>query len=62
MKLGIIGAVALLLGVWGLANSWWFIVDLIKGIIAFGMVVGGGLAVAIALRKIYREKQTAGEE
>jgi len=62
MKLGIIGAVALLLGVWGLANSWWFIVDLIKGIVAFGMVVGGGLAVAIAIRRIYKDKQAAEKE
>ena len=53
---------ALLLGVWGLANSWGFIVDLIKGIVAFGMVVGGGLAVAIAIRRIYKDKQAAEKE
>ena len=58
MKLGIIGAVALALGVWALTYCWWFVVEIIEGLIALGLVIGGGLAIAIAIRRIYREKQT----
>jgi hypothetical protein len=58
MKLGIGGAIALALGVWALVSWWWFIVDIIQGLIALGLVIGGALAIAIALRKMYREKQT----
>ncbi len=62
MKTGIIGAVALALGVWALAYCWWFVVEIIEGLIALGLIVGGGLAMAIAIRRMYREKQTATEE
>jgi len=62
MKIGIIGAVALALGVWALTYCWWFIVEIIEGLIALGLVVGGGLAMAIAIRRMYREKQTTTEE
>ncbi|MHC4738688.1 MAG: hypothetical protein ACYS9Y_07270 [Planctomycetota bacterium] len=58
MKLGIGGAIALALGVWALASWWWFIVEIIQGLIALGLVIGGALAIAVALRKMYREKQT----
>ena len=59
MKLGIIGAVVLGLGVWALRYSWWFVVEVVQGLIALGLVVGGALAIAIAIRKMYRVKQTA---
>ena len=62
MKLGIIGAVALALGVWALMYSWWFVVEIIEGLIALGLVVGGTLAIAIAMRRMYRDKQTANQE
>ncbi len=62
MKLGIIGAVALALGVWALKYSWWFVVEIIEGLIALGLVVGGTLAIAIAMRRMYRDKQTANQE
>ncbi len=62
MKLGIIGAVTLALGVWALRYSWWFVVEIIQGLVALGLVVGGLLAMAIAIRRMYREKQTAKEE
>ncbi len=58
MRLGIIGAVALALGVWALASWWWFVVEIIQGLIALALVVGGALALAIAARKMYRAKQT----
>ena len=58
MKLGITGAVALALGVWALAYCWWFVVEIIEGLIALGLVIGGGLAIAVAIRRMYREKQT----
>ena len=62
MKLGIIGAVALALGIWALKYSWWFVVEIVEGLIALGLVVGGALAIAIAMRRMYRDKQTAIQE
>lgn len=62
MKLGIIGAVALALGIWALKYSWWFVEEIIEGLIALGLVVGGALAIAIAMRRMYREKQRAKRE
>ncbi len=62
MRLGIIGAVALGLGVWALVSWWWFVVEIIQGLIALGLVVGGALAIAIAMRRMYRAKQTAKQE
>ena len=62
MKLGIIGAVALVLGVWVLSYSWWFVVEIIQGLVALGLVAGGALAIAVAIRRIYRVNQTAEQE
>jgi hypothetical protein len=62
MKLGLIGAVALALGIWALKYSWWFIVEIVEGLLALGLVVGGALAIAIAMRRMYRDKQTASQE
>ena len=62
MKLGIIGAVVLGLGIWALKYSWWFVVEIIQGLIALGLVVGGALAIAIAMRRMYRTKQTVKRE
>ncbi len=62
MKLGIIGAVVLGLGIWALKYSWWFVVEIVQGLIALGLVVGGALAIAIAMRKMYRAKQTVKRE
>jgi hypothetical protein len=57
MKLGIIGAIALALGVWALASWWWFVAEIIEALIAIGLVVGGALAIAISARRLYRAKQ-----
>ena len=62
MKLGIVGAVALALGIWSLVYCWWFVVEIIEGLIALGLVIGGALAMAVAIRRMYREKQTAKQE
>ncbi|MBW7990946.1 MAG: hypothetical protein FVQ84_13150 [Planctomycetes bacterium] len=62
MKLGIIGAVTLALGVWALKYSWWFVIEIVEGLIALGLVVGGALAIVIAMRRMYRDKQTASQE
>jgi len=62
MKLGIIGAIALALGVWALVYCWWFVIEIIEGLIAIGLVVGGLLAVAVAIRRMYREKETTTQE
>jgi len=62
MRLGIIGAVVLGLGIWALKYSWWFVVEIIEGLIALGLVVGGALAIVIAMRRMYRAKQTAKQE
>ncbi len=57
MRLGIFGAIALALGIWAFVYCWWFVVEIIQGLVALGLVVGGGLAIAIALRRTCREKQ-----
>jgi len=62
MKLGIIGAVVLGLGIWALKYCWWFVVEIVEGLIALGLVVGGALAIAVAIRRVYREKQTTTQE
>ena len=62
MKLGIIGAVALVLGVWVLSYSWWFVVEIIQGLATLGLVAGGALAIAVAIRRMHRVKQTAERE
>ncbi len=58
MRLGIIGAVALALGVWALTSWWWFVAEIIDARFAIGLIIGGGLAIAIASRKLYIAKQT----
>ncbi len=58
MKLGVIGAVALALGLWALTYCWWFVVEIIEGLVALGLVVGGALAITVAIRRMYRDKQT----
>ena len=58
MRLGIIGAVALGLGVWALVSWWWFVVEIVQSLVALGLVVGGALALAVAARRMYRAKQT----
>ena len=59
MKTGIFGAVALALGVWALVEWWWFAVEVLQGVVAIALVVGGALAVTIAIRKMLREKAAA---
>jgi hypothetical protein len=61
MRLGIIGAVVLGLGIWALKYSWWFVVEIVQGLVALGLVLGGALAIAIAIRRMYRAKQTVEE-
>ncbi len=58
MRLGIIGAVALALGVWALASWWWFVAEIIEAFVAVGLIIGGALAIAISARRLYRSKQT----
>jgi len=59
MKLGIGGAVALALGIWAMVYWWWFVVEIIQGLVALGLVVGGVLAIAIAIRRMQRAKTPA---
>ena len=59
MKLGIFGAVALVLGIWALAEWWWFVVEVFQGLLAFSLVVGGILALVIAARRMLREKASS---
>ena len=57
MKLGIFGAIALGLGVWALVYWRWIVVEVLQGLVALGLVVAGVLAIAIAIRKMYRAKE-----
>jgi hypothetical protein len=59
MRLGIFGIIALALGVWALVYCWWFVVEIIQGLVALGLVVGGALAIAIAVRRTCRVKQSS---
>jgi len=59
MRLGIIGAVALVLGIWALVYCWWFVVEIVEGLVALWLIVGGALAIAIAIRRECRAKTLA---
>ncbi|MHC4175052.1 MAG: hypothetical protein ACYSW7_00050 [Planctomycetota bacterium] len=59
MKLGIGGAIALALGIWAMVYWSWFVVEIIQGLVALGLVVGGALAIAIAIRRMNRAKTPA---
>lgn len=61
MKLGIIGAVTLVLGIWALTEWWWFVAEVLKGLIALALVIGGGLILAIAVRRMLRARASAGQ-
>jgi len=58
MKLGIIGAIVLGLGIWALVSWWWFVVEIIQGLIALVLVVSGVLTLAVAIRRLYGAKET----
>jgi hypothetical protein len=47
----------LALGLWSLTSCWWFVVEVFQGLVALGLIVGGGLVLAVAIRRIYRDKQ-----
>ncbi len=59
MKTGIFGAVALALGIWALVEWWWFAVEVIQGLLAIALVIGGALVVTSAIRKMLKEKAAA---
>lgn len=56
MKLEICGVIALALGIWAVSYCWWFVVEIIEGLGALALVVGGVLAIAVALRRRCRAK------
>jgi hypothetical protein len=60
MRLGIIGAAVLGLGVWASVTWWWFVVEIIQALIAVGLVVGGALAVAVSVRRMCRARAAVG--
>lgn len=62
MKLGIVGAVSLALGIWALKSWWWFVADFIQAAVAVALVVGGALALAVAIRRAYANSTTAPKE
>ena len=61
MKLGIFGAIALGLGVWALVYWRWIVVEVLQGLVALGLVIGGVLVIAIAIRKMCRAKEQTDE-
>ncbi len=56
MKLEIGGVVALALGIWAVSYCRWFVLEVIEGLAAVGLAIGGVLAIAVALRRRYRTK------
>ena len=55
MRLGIFGAIALVLGIWALVYCRWFVVEVIQGLLALGLIIGGLLVIAIAVKRMYSE-------
>ena len=55
MRLGIFGAIALVLGIWALVYCRWFVPEVIKGLLTLGLLVGGLLIIAIAVKRMYTE-------
>ena len=55
MRLGIFGAIALALGIWALVYCRWFVVEVIRGLLALGLVISGLLIIAIAIKRMYTE-------
>ncbi|HUV40682.1 MAG TPA: hypothetical protein VMW23_02695 [Sedimentisphaerales bacterium] len=62
MRLGIIGAIAMGLGILAMVYCRWFIIEIIEGLIALILVLGGALAIAVALRRMGKEKASAKEK
>ncbi len=62
MKLLIGGVIALALGIWALVYCWWFVVEIVQGLVALGLVAAGALTIGIAIRRNYRAKQTGRQE
>ena len=60
MRLGIIGAAALGLGVWASVAWWWFVVEIIQALVAVGLVAGGALALSVSIRRMYRARAAVG--
>lgn len=60
MRLGIIGAAALGLGVWASVTWWWFVVEIVQALVAVGLVVGGALAVVVSIRRMFRTRTAVG--
>ena len=58
MRLGIIGAIALGLGVWAMVAWWWFVVEIVQALVALALVYGGATAIIIAVRRMYRAQKT----
>ncbi|MHC4104984.1 MAG: hypothetical protein ACYSR9_08595 [Planctomycetota bacterium] len=58
MRLGIIGAIALGLGVWAMVAWWWFVVEIVQALVALALVNGGLLALIVAARRMYRAQKT----
>ena len=56
MKLGIFGAIALALGIWALVYCHWFVVEVIQGLLTLGLLVGGLLIIAVAIKRMCRER------
>lgn len=62
MNLIIGGVVAVLLGVWALVSWWWFLVEVIKGLITLLLIVGGVMTVAAGARKLRNEGVSEDDE
>lgn len=62
MKLGIFGAVALVLGLWAMSEWWWFVKEVLQGLLALVLVIVGALSLAIATRRMMREKASTEDE
>ncbi|MBF0538500.1 MAG: hypothetical protein HQL03_09645 [Nitrospirae bacterium] len=46
----VFGLIAICLGLWGLSNYWWYIVDVFVGILPLFLIFGGFIAVLAGIR------------
>ncbi len=48
----IAGLVILAIGIWAIASWWWFIIDIIKGVIAILLVFSGLTLVSLGIKNV----------
>lgn len=56
-----IGLVLLALGIWGAASWWWFLWDVIKGIVVIGLFLSGLTLVGVGIKNYSEGEESKSE-